>query len=108
MFGPNADEPVDPVASRSRLQEVADALDGAKSLKEIAEGFLEIAVDNMAAAIRKISSPGAMTSPATLWLASVAPAASMPAGSPMRSAWSEFSSIPLQACFRPLASVWPK
>ena len=55
VFGPNADEPLDPEASRSRLQEVADALGGAKSLEEIAEGFLEIAVDNMAAAIRKIS-----------------------------------------------------
>ncbi len=37
------------------LQEVADQLGGAKSLEEIAEGFLDIAVDNMAAAIRKIS-----------------------------------------------------
>ena len=42
-------------ASRARLQEVADALGGAKSLEEIAEGFLDIAVDNMANAIRKIS-----------------------------------------------------
>ncbi|HYC94377.1 MAG TPA: hydantoinase/oxoprolinase family protein, partial [Sphingomicrobium sp.] len=55
VFGPNGDQPLDPDASRSRLQEVADALGGAKSLEEIAEGFLHIAVDNMAAAIRKIS-----------------------------------------------------
>ena len=55
MFGPNGDQPLDPEASRARLQEVADALGGAKSLEEIAEGFLHIAVDNMAAAIRKIS-----------------------------------------------------
>ncbi len=55
VFGPGADEPLDPDASRARLQEVADSLGQAKSLKEIAEGFLEIAVDNMAAAIRKIS-----------------------------------------------------
>lgn len=54
VFGPKADQPLDPDASRARLQEVADAV-GDKSLKEIAEGFLEIAVDNMAAAIRKIS-----------------------------------------------------
>ncbi len=40
---------------RRGLQEVADALGGTKSLEEIAEGFLHIAVDNMAAAIRKIS-----------------------------------------------------
>jgi 5-oxoprolinase (ATP-hydrolysing) len=54
VFGPRGDQPVDPEASRARLQEVADAV-GGKSLQEIAEGFLEIAVDNMAAAIRKIS-----------------------------------------------------
>jgi 5-oxoprolinase (ATP-hydrolysing) len=55
VFGPGGDQPIDPEASWLRLQEVAAALDGAKSLDEIAEGFLHIAVDNMAAAIRKIS-----------------------------------------------------
>jgi 5-oxoprolinase (ATP-hydrolysing) len=54
VFGPNGDQPLDPEASRARLQEVADAV-GCKRLEEIADGFLEIAVDNMAAAIRKIS-----------------------------------------------------
>ena len=54
VFGPGGDQPLDPQASRARLQEIADAV-GGKSLEEIAEGFLEIAVDNMAAAIRKIS-----------------------------------------------------
>ncbi|MCL6741020.1 hydantoinase B/oxoprolinase family protein [Sphingomonas sp. RB56-2] len=55
LFGPNGDQPLDPEASHARLQEIADALGGTKSLAEIAEGFLDIAVDNMAAAIRKIS-----------------------------------------------------
>jgi 5-oxoprolinase (ATP-hydrolysing) len=55
LFGPNGDQPLDREASRMRLHEVADALQGTKSLEEIAEGFLAIAVDNMAAAIRKIS-----------------------------------------------------
>jgi 5-oxoprolinase (ATP-hydrolysing) len=55
VFGANGDQPLDRDASRMRLQEVADALGGGRSLREIAEGFLEIAVDNMAAAIRKIS-----------------------------------------------------
>jgi len=55
VFGPNGNLPLDPEASRARLQEVADSLEGTKSLEEIAEGFLAIAVDNMAAAIRKIS-----------------------------------------------------
>jgi 5-oxoprolinase (ATP-hydrolysing) len=55
VFGPAGDQPLDPAASQSRLQEVAEALSGTKSLEEIAEGFLQIAVDNMANAIRKIS-----------------------------------------------------
>ena len=55
LFGPGGDQPLDRQASEDRLREIADALDGAKSLAEIAEGFLDIAVDNMAAAIRKIS-----------------------------------------------------
>jgi 5-oxoprolinase (ATP-hydrolysing) len=55
VFGRNGDQPVDPEAARARLQEIADQLGGAKSLDDIAEGFLDIAVDNMAAAIRKIS-----------------------------------------------------
>jgi 5-oxoprolinase (ATP-hydrolysing) len=54
VFGPNGGQPLDPGASRARLREIADAV-GDKSLEEIAEGFLAIAVDNMAAAIRKIS-----------------------------------------------------
>jgi len=55
VFGPDGDEPLDPDAARARLEEVAEALGGGKSLEEIAEGFVDIAVDNMAAAIRKIS-----------------------------------------------------
>jgi len=55
VFGASGDQPLDPQASRTRLQEVADRLGGSKSLAEIAEGFLTIAVDNMANAIRKIS-----------------------------------------------------
>jgi len=55
VFGPNGDEPLDPAASEARLEEVAKALGGTMPLAEIAEGFLRIAVDNMANAIRKIS-----------------------------------------------------
>src|SRR5207342_133255 len=55
VFGPGGDQPPDVAASRSRLQEVADQLGGTKRLENIANGFLDIAVDNMAAAIRKIS-----------------------------------------------------
>jgi len=55
VFGPGGDQPLDPAAARARLQEVADQLDSPRSLEQIAAGFLEIAVDSMAAAIRKIS-----------------------------------------------------
>jgi 5-oxoprolinase (ATP-hydrolysing) len=55
VFGPDGDQPLDADASRARLQEVANRLGDGRSLQEIAQGFLEIAVDNMAAAIRKIS-----------------------------------------------------
>ncbi|MEO1968653.1 MAG: hydantoinase B/oxoprolinase family protein [Sphingomonadaceae bacterium] len=55
VFGEDGKQPLDVAASRARLEEVADALDEPKSLEDIAEGFLAIAVDNMANAIRKIS-----------------------------------------------------
>jgi len=54
VFGRDGDQPLELEASAARLREIADAV-GSKSLEQIAEGFLEIAVDNMAAAIRKIS-----------------------------------------------------
>ncbi|MFY7744400.1 MAG: hydantoinase B/oxoprolinase family protein [Erythrobacter sp.] len=55
VFGRGGDEPLDPRAARARLEEVAALLPEARPLEEIAEGFLAIAIDNMAAAIRKIS-----------------------------------------------------
>jgi 5-oxoprolinase (ATP-hydrolysing) len=55
VFGPNGDQPLDPEASLARMQDVADQLGDGRTLDQIARGFLEIAVDNMAAAIRKIS-----------------------------------------------------
>ena len=55
VFGPDGSQRLERAASAARLQEVADALEDGRSLEDIARGFLEIAVDNMAAAIRKIS-----------------------------------------------------
>jgi 5-oxoprolinase (ATP-hydrolysing) len=55
VFGAGANEPLDAHAARARLEEVAAALPEPKSLEDISEGFLAIAIDNMAAAIRKIS-----------------------------------------------------
>lgn len=55
VFGPDGTAPIDPEAARARLEEVAAMLPQPKPLEDIAEGFLAIAVDNMANAIRKIS-----------------------------------------------------
>ncbi|MBA2772356.1 MAG: hydantoinase B/oxoprolinase family protein [Sphingomonas sp.] len=59
VFGPGGDQPLDPAASEARLREVADEVEQALGLRmaveDIAEGFLRIANDNMANAIRKIS-----------------------------------------------------
>ncbi|MDQ3080500.1 MAG: hydantoinase B/oxoprolinase family protein [Pseudomonadota bacterium] len=59
VFGENGDEQLDPEPSRIRLEEIAHNIERATGvrlpLNRIAEGFLDIAVDNMAAAIRKIS-----------------------------------------------------
>ena len=55
VFGRGGDEGLDPAASRARLEEVASALTVPQPLEAIAEGFLAIAVENMANAIRKIS-----------------------------------------------------
>ncbi|MBC2650161.1 hydantoinase B/oxoprolinase family protein [Novosphingobium aerophilum] len=55
VFGPEGDQPLDPAAAVARLAEVAALLPEPQPLEAIAEGFLAIAVDNMAHAIRKIS-----------------------------------------------------
>lgn len=59
VFGPGGDQPLDPGPARTRLEEIALEVERATGnqleLDRIAEGFLDIAVDNMAAAIRKIS-----------------------------------------------------
>ena len=55
VFGPDGDEPLDPQAAQARLEAVAALLPEPRLLEDIAEGFLAIAVDNMANAIRKIS-----------------------------------------------------
>ncbi|MET0180732.1 MAG: hydantoinase/oxoprolinase family protein, partial [Novosphingobium sp.] len=54
-FGPAGDAPLDLGAARARLAEVAAAMDGGMAEDELARGFLRIAVDAMAHAIRRIS-----------------------------------------------------
>lgn len=55
VFGPDGNQPLDARAAETALKAIASALPEPRSLAEIAEGFLAIAVDNMAAAIRRIS-----------------------------------------------------
>nr|WP_309611598.1 hydantoinase B/oxoprolinase family protein [Sphingomonas sp.] len=55
LFGPDGDQPLDLEAARERLAEIAGTLPRSMPIDEIARGFLAIAVDNMAAAIRRIS-----------------------------------------------------
>ncbi|MGE0827908.1 MAG: hydantoinase B/oxoprolinase family protein [Hyphomonadaceae bacterium] len=59
VFGQHGDQPIDPDAARARLQDIAAAI--AKSggadigIEDLAEGFIAIAVETMAAAIKSIS-----------------------------------------------------
>lgn len=59
VFGPQADQPLDAQAVQSRFAElarqVADETGNRLSPEELAEGFLSIAVGNMAEAIKRIS-----------------------------------------------------
>jgi 5-oxoprolinase (ATP-hydrolysing) len=54
VFGPGGDQRLDAEASRARLQVLADAM-GASSPEAAAEGFVAIAVEQTAQAIRRIS-----------------------------------------------------
>ena len=55
VFGRHGDQLLDCEAAATRVQEIAQVLGDGRSLEEIARGFVEIAVDSMASAIRKIS-----------------------------------------------------
>jgi 5-oxoprolinase (ATP-hydrolysing) len=55
VFGPNADQPLDVDVVREKFEAMAVEIGNGLSVEEIAEGFLRIAVENMANAIKKIS-----------------------------------------------------
>jgi 5-oxoprolinase (ATP-hydrolysing) len=55
IFGPKQDQPLDADAVRAGFVALADEIDGARKPEEIADGFIKIAVENMANAIKKIS-----------------------------------------------------
>ncbi len=54
IFGPRQDQPLDDAAVKTAFAELAKEV-GGKSPEEIADGFIKIAVENMANAIKKIS-----------------------------------------------------
>ncbi len=55
VFGPNANEPLDAEATRKKFLALREEIGTDKSIEEIAEGYLRIAVENMANAIKQIS-----------------------------------------------------
>ncbi|MBO0661435.1 hydantoinase B/oxoprolinase family protein [Jiella sp. MQZ9-1] len=55
VFGPNQDQPLDAQVVREKFQDLARSLGDGRSPEAIAEGFLTIAVENMANAVKKIS-----------------------------------------------------
>ena len=55
IFGPSQDQPLDADAVRAAFEELAEQLGDGRSAEQVAEGFLRIAGDNMANAIKKIS-----------------------------------------------------
>jgi 5-oxoprolinase (ATP-hydrolysing) len=55
IFGPGQDQPLDTGVVRSRFAELAASAGDGRSAEEVAEGFVTVAVENMANAIKKIS-----------------------------------------------------
>jgi 5-oxoprolinase (ATP-hydrolysing) len=55
IFGPNQDQPLDAASVKDAFGKLAADVDGGKKPEEIADGFIKIAVENMANAIKKIS-----------------------------------------------------
>ena len=55
VFGPNADQPLDQDTVRQKFAALATKIGDGKTPEALAEGFLRIAVENMANAIKKIS-----------------------------------------------------
>src|SRR6185312_11423397 len=55
IFGPSADQSLDAEAVRAAFRDVARAIGDGRSAEAVADGFIRIAVENMANAIKKIS-----------------------------------------------------
>ncbi|WP_434050857.1 MAG: hydantoinase B/oxoprolinase family protein [Roseibium sp.] len=55
IFGPNQDQPLDGDTVREQFEALAAEIGDGRTAEEVADGFLKIAVENMANAIKKIS-----------------------------------------------------
>lgn len=55
IFGPGQNEPLDAAAVKSRFADMAAKVGDGRSPEDVADGFIQIAVANMAEAIKKIS-----------------------------------------------------
>ena len=55
IFGPGQDQPLDAESVRTAFTELANEIGDGRSSEEVADGFVRIAVENMANAVKKIS-----------------------------------------------------
>ena len=55
IFGPDQNQPLDVEVTRAAFAAIVEQLEDDRSAEEVAEGFLEIAVEHMAQAIKKIT-----------------------------------------------------
>jgi 5-oxoprolinase (ATP-hydrolysing) len=55
IFGPNRDQPLDADAVRAAFEDMAKTVGDGRTPEDVADGFLAIAVENMANAVKKIS-----------------------------------------------------
>ena len=55
IFGPQGDQPLDDAAVRAAVETMAREIGDGRSAEDVADGFIRIAVENMANAIKKIS-----------------------------------------------------
>jgi 5-oxoprolinase (ATP-hydrolysing) len=55
IFGPEQDQPLDALAVRAAFIQLANEIGDGRSAEDVADGFIKIAVENMANAIKKIS-----------------------------------------------------
>jgi 5-oxoprolinase (ATP-hydrolysing) len=55
IFGPSQDQPLDVATVKAKFARLAEEIGDGRSPEEVAAGFLEVAVENMANAIKKIS-----------------------------------------------------